>query len=182
MKWIFSSLVLFLTACSSTPKKDSSPLYTPTQSSIEEDASPRIDYLSLQRSLGLNRDAENLGYTEKTFNTCDAGYGYSSHQDCHQEVFMVLHFKLSCRDSEGTISSVLTDADVAPIAYKDLKWKLKDIDGTITTDGGGYGQIRATSKKSQKRERLKIALGPDFLYMRANEITKVITPRSWCAN
>lgn len=182
MKWLFTSLVVFLSACSSSQKKDSIPAPGPVQISIEDDATSRIDYISLQNSLGLTRDSESLGYTEKTFNTCQAGFGYSSNQNCHQEVFMVLHFKLTCRDSEGTISSILTDADVSPIAYKDLKWNLKDINGVITTDGSGYGQIRATSKKSQKRERLKIALGPDFLYMRANEITKVITPRSWCDN
>lgn len=155
MNWFFILFIVLLSGCSSTPKKEVNQTYAPPQPYTEDDVSPRIDYISLQRSLGLDRESENLGYTEKKFNTCEAGHGYSSHQDCHQEVFMVLHFKLSCRDSEGTISSVLTDADVAPIAYKDLKWNLKDTNGIITTDGSGYGQIRATSKKSQKTRTTK---------------------------
>jgi hypothetical protein len=88
---------------------------------------------------------------------------------------------LLCRDSEGTISTVLTEADVTPIAGQTIRWTLKNVQGQFQTDGLGYGQIVALSPRPQKRERLKLTLGNEFLYMRANEITKVITPRPWCS-
>lgn len=179
MKWLSLVAILFLVGCSSTSKKDSSlGDYTPSDYAAEEDS--RIDLPALQTALGLNRAPETLGYTEKIFNTCEVGYGYPSNKDCKKETFIVLHFQLLCRDSEGTISEILTDDFLKPIAFKDLKWTLKGIDGTVKTDRKGFVQIRTTSLASQKRERLKVSLGEDFLYMRANEITKVITPKAWC--
>ena len=179
MKWTFAALVCLLAGCSSTPKKETSPS-VPTTVIKEADSPPRIDYAALQTYLGLDRGSEELGYSERTFNTCDAGYGYSRNQDCHKEVFVVLHFRLLCRDSEGTVSTILTEADVNPIAGRSVKWNLKGMSGTVVTDGLGYGQIRTVSRISQRRERLRLSVGPEFLYMRANEITKVITPRPWC--
>jgi len=173
------SALLFLMACSTTPKKEK---YTPAPvaTEIPEDTS-RIDYYALQSHLGLDRAAEELGYTEKAFNTCEAGYGFSRSQNCHQEYFVVLHFRLLCRDTEGTISNVLTDADTTPLAGRNVRWNLKGMDGTSLTDGLGYAQVRITSPISQKKQRVKIAIGNEFLYMRANEITKVITPLPWCS-
>lgn len=175
---MFSAL-LFLLACSTAPKKEK---YTPTPVTTEvpEDTS-RIDYFALQSHLGLDRSPEELGYTEKAFNTCEAGYGFSRSQNCHQEYFVVLHFRLLCRDTEGTISTILTDADTTPLAGRSVRWNLKGLDGTSQTDGLGYGQVRITSPVSQKKQRVKIAIGNEFLYMRANEITKVITPQPWCS-
>lgn len=175
---MFSAL-FFLLACSTAPKKEK---YTPAPvaTEIPEDTS-RIDYFALQSHLGLDRAPEELGYTEKAFNTCEAGYGFSRSQNCHQEYFVVLHFRLLCRDTEGTISTILTDSDTTPLAGRSVRWNLKGIDGTSQTDGLGYAQVRITSPVSQKKQRVKIAIGNEFLYMRANEITKVITPQPWCA-
>lgn len=169
----------FLSACSTTPKKEST-AYTPSAPVPAEPESGRIDYNAIQTHLNLDRPAEQLGYSEKAFNTCEMGYGYSRSQNCHKEYFVVIHFRLLCRDSEGTISTVLTDADLTPIAGKDVRWNLKGVSGTLLTDGLGYGQIRTVSSSSQVRQRLKVAVGNEFLYMRANEINKVITPRPWC--
>lgn len=177
MKWIFAALIVALAGCTTTPKKETA---APTPVVPEVAAPSSIDYAALQTFLGLDRGSEELGYTERAFNTCDAGYGYSRSQNCRQEVFVVLHFRLMCRDSEGTISTILTDADVAPIAGKTVKWSLKGMSGTTITDGLGYGQIRTVSPRSQRRERARLAVGPEFLYMRANEINKIITPRPWC--
>ena len=177
MKFLLLCALIFLAACTSTPKKET---YTPPAIEIPEDTS-RIDYSALQSHLGLDRSQDELGYTEKAFNTCEAGYGFSRSQNCHQEYFVVLHFRLLCRDTEGTISTVLTDADTSPLAGRNVKWNLKGINGTSQTDGLGYGQIRITSPVSQKKQRVRIAIGNEFLYMRANEITKVITPLPWCS-
>jgi hypothetical protein len=83
-------------------------------------------------------------------------------------------------ESEGTISTLLTDADIAPIAGRTVRWNLKAVQGSVITDHQGYGQIVAVSPRSEKKERIKLAVGSEFLYMRANEITKVITPKPWC--
>lgn len=178
MKWLFSGfLLLLLSGCATTPQKITPPLAgRPTFTSEEE----RIDYVALQRSLGLERDSEDLGYSEKAFNTCEAGYGYSRAKGCHKKVFVVLHFRLMCRDTEGTISTILTDDDVAPIAEKTVQWNLKGMKGDLTTDNRGYGQIRTVSSVSQQKERVRLMVGSEFLYMRSHEITKVITPRPWC--
>lgn len=177
--WIGGALfALGLTACTSTPTKtETTPIPTAKTPTQEEG---HIDYNAIQTYLKMDRSSEDLGYAEKVFNTCEVGYGYSRSQNCHKEYFVVLNFRLMCRDTEGTISTILTDADVAPIAGKDVRWALNKIGGNTTTDGLGYAQIRTVSSKSQFHQRLKIAVGNDFLYMRSDEIKKVITPRSWC--
>ena len=172
--------LLFLAACSTTSSKKEKYKAAPVAIEIPEDTS-RVDYFALQSHLGLDRAVEELGYTEKAFNTCEAGYGFSRSQNCHQEYFVVLHFRLLCRDTEGTISNILTDSDTTPLAGRSVRWNLKDMNGTSLTDGLGYGQVRITSPISQKKQRVKLAIGNEFLYMRANEITKVITPLPWCS-
>lgn len=178
MKFAITALVLFLTACTSTPKKET---YTPPAYEEPVSTSPKIDYYALQAFLGMDRPPEELGYTEKAFNTCEAGFGFSRSQDCRTEYFVLLNFRLMCRDTEGTISTVLTDSDVTALSGRNVKWSLKGIDGTTQTDGWGYGQIRITSPISQKKQRVRLSVGSQFLYMRANEITKVITPLPWCS-
>jgi hypothetical protein len=145
-----------------------------------EPSGPSIDYVALQKSLGLDRENSDLGYSEKGFDTCKVGYGYSGTHYCHHEYFVVLHFRLMCRDSEGTVAEGVNTVDMMSIADRRVKWNLKGISGTLQTDGEGYGQIHTVSPISQKSQRLKLAVGPEFLYMRANEITKVVTPKPWC--
>lgn len=178
MKLIVTLLLLTIAACTSAPKKES--VYTPPPVKETSGSEPSIDYSSIQRELHLDRPAEQLGYTEKSFNTCDMGYGYSKSRNCRSLYMVVLNVRLMCRDSEGTISTILTDADVAPIAGRTVRWNLKAVQGAVITDHQGYGQIVAVSPRSERKERIKLAVGSEFLYMRANEITKVITPKPWC--
>lgn len=174
---LISTVFIFLIGCSSTPKKDTSEVSRPPGKDYDEG---RVDYNALQTHLGLDRSPEELGFAEKSFNTCEAGYGYSRNSNCHTKHFVVLHFQLMCRDSEGTISTILTDADLTPIARKSVRWNLKGLSGTVQTDGEGYGQIVVASPRSQRNERIKLAVSNDFLYTRAKEIKRVITPRPWC--
>ena len=179
MKLIVTLLLLAVAACTSAPKKESVYTPPPTKETTGSE-SPSIDYSSIQRELHLDRPAEQLGYSEKSFNTCDMGYGYSKSHNCRSLYMVVLNVRLMCRDSEGTISTVLTDADVAPIAGRTVRWNLKAVQGSVITDHQGYGQIVTVSPRSERKERIKLAVGSEFLYMRANEITKVITPKPWC--
>jgi hypothetical protein len=179
MKIIFCAFILFLAACTTSQK---APTTAPVYPSIPtgEEGTPKIDLYGLQHSLGLDRPSDTLGLAEKSFDTCTAGFGFPSDRDCHKEYFVVIHFRLTCRDSEGTISNILTEADQAPLADRGVKWSLKNLTGNIVTDHDGYGQIEALSPISQKTQRLKLVAGNEFLYIRANEITKIITPRPWC--
>ncbi|WP_413570009.1 hypothetical protein ACLWBD_05960 [Bdellovibrio sp. HCB117] len=169
---------LILAACTTTPKKEVST--PPPASEPVAEETTAIDYIAIQRHLQLERDRDSLGFSEKSFNTCDTGYGYSRSQNCHKEHLVVIHFRLLCRDSEGTISTVLSEEDLQPLGSRNVRWNLKGIQGVTMTDSQGYGQIVTAAVPSQRSQRLKLAVGSQFLYMRANEIQKVITPQPWC--
>ena len=139
-----------------------------------------IDVVSLQKYLRMDYPKEKLGYSEKTFNTCDVGFGYSNTQNCRRLYSISIYFQVKCRQSEGTISTILTDADLTPIESSNVKWVLKNIQGLSSTDSFGYGQIQAISTQSQRQQRLRLGIGNNFLYMRASDITKVVTPKDWC--
>lgn len=164
------------TKAPTTSPTTAAPSLSPSQSTSEVS----IDYPALQRHLGLDKDRETLGFFEKSFNTCDAGNGFSRSQNCRQENFVVLQIQLLCRDSEGTISQVLTAQDLRPLDYRQVRWSLKGIQGTVTSDDKGFVQILTTSRRSQRKERVRIAVGNEFLYMRAADIRQVITPKPWC--
>lgn len=151
---------------------------SPSNASIPE--VENVDYAALQNFLKLKRGYNRLGYAEKSFNSCEVGYGYSGTHNCRKLNFVVIHFQLMCRDSEGTVTEAITNADIQPIAGQNVKWNLKNAAGRLLTDHEGYGQIAIVSSISQRYERLRLAVGNDFLYMKAGEITQMITPKSWC--
>ena len=179
---LFLLLTVFVVGCASTPKENLpvSNLPTRVQSPPTQVQETTIDYAALKRSLGLDRSAGSLGLTEKAFNSCEAGYGYSTSHNCRRLYFTVIHVQLLCRDSEGTVSVGIDRADQMPISGRQMTWTLRGNTGTSQTDSEGYAQLQAVSPASQRAQRLKLSVGNDFLYMRANEITKVVTPKSWC--
>jgi len=173
MKQFFPVLLLLLAACTTQPKREE-------VEQSETAAARKIDYWGLQRHLGLVRADADLGYREKSYNTCEVGFGYSSSHDCTVKRFVTVNIRLQCRDSEGTISTGLTAADLQPIAGRQVRWALSGDNGTVATDGEGYAQIGAIFSNSPRADRLRIAVGDQFLYMRAGEITRVVVPRPWC--
>lgn len=182
MKWVgVVVLAVLATACSSAPIE--SPLPGPRTtlpSEPVENQRSSIDYVGLQRSMGMEIPVEKLGYKEKAFDTCQAGYGYSTTHNCHREYMVVINFRLQCRDSVGTVAEGVTNADLTNIANRPVRWNLKPNQGVTNTDSEGYGQIMTVASRSQRSERLKIGVGNEFLYMRAGEITRVVTPQPWC--
>ena len=145
---------------------------------LSEDG-PLIDMVGLQNYLGLTRAHETLGYQDKAFQTCQVGNGFPQNH-CQKKHMIVIHFQLMCRDSEGTISRILTVADLQPVSRRPVIWTLKNMSNTVQTDTDGYGQITVIASEPQSQQRLKLTVGNDFLYMRAGEITRVATPPSWC--
>jgi hypothetical protein len=176
-----SVFLIFAAACSTTPMSTTviKPLPT-TAAPPPQEHETSIDYLALKKSLGLDRSADSLGIAEKPFNSCGAGYGYSNSNNCRRLYFTVIHVQLLCRDSEGTVSTGIDRADQTAISNRDVIWTLKGSSGRTRTDSDGFLQILSVNPNSQQTQRLKLSVGNDFLYMRANEITKVVTPKSWC--
>lgn len=139
-----------------------------------------IDYEGLSRSMGMDPPIENLGFKEKRFNTCTAGYGYSPSQDCRTNFFTVINFRLLCRDSEGTVSETIKAEDLRPLSSRMISWTLNVGNGSFRLDNQGYGQIKTASEASLSGERLKITADNDFLYLRAGQVSRIVTPANWC--
>lgn len=172
-----------LAACTNEKIKESSRTNLPPATAFSTHSEKEvevIDIISLQKFLRMDYPAGKLGYFEKTFNTCQVGFGYSSTENCHQMYSITVHYQLKCRHSEGSVNTILSDADLTPIESSNVKWYLKNEQGLSATDVSGFGQIQLVSKQSQRNQRLRIAVGENFLYLRASEITKVVTPQDWC--
>lgn len=175
---------IFLLACESVPVKT----YQETEPSKKRQSisnpnvilEPQIDYPSIQRLLGLDRNISTLGYAERKFNTCNVGFGYPTNQSCMNKVYVVIHFKLMCRDSVGTVLNQISESDLIPLANRELTWSLKNTNGTLSTDFNGYAQVVVVSPQSQKAERFRISSSKDFLLLRAGDIQRLIVPSNWC--
>lgn len=159
------------------PQSESAPWPGPLTPPVSDGG---IDTTALQNLLGLSRPNEQLGFEEKAFETCRVGLGFPRDRNCQKKHLVVIHFQLMCRDSEGTISTILTTQDLQPVSSRSVRWTLKDLSNTVQTDSQGYGQITVIASVTQAQQRLKLTVGNDFLYMRAKEITRVATPPSWC--
>lgn len=167
--------VATLASCASAPPQMEEQV--PPPAAVEEEVE-RVDMEALQRHLKLVSD--DLGYRERGFNTCKAGYGYSSSRNCRNLTMAVINVRLQCRDSEGTISNALGASELTAIAGRPMSWKLAGVDGISQTDGEGYAQVRGVFSKSPKTERLRLQVGMQFLYVRAHEVTRLVTPKPWC--
>jgi len=174
--FLFVVLVLAGCATAKPPKEEQVPPPTP----VAESETENVDLEGLERALKLSRPEQELGYKEASFNTCSIGYGYSSSHNCRKMTMAVVNFRLQCRDSEGTISTALAASDLVAIAGQQVRWTIQKQDGVAMTDGEGYATVRAVFPRSPKNDWLRIAVGVQFLNMRANTITRVVTPRPWC--
>lgn len=180
--WILMPILMSgLSGCSSVATKDEEVAVPTIPGEASKDApAVLIDYLGLHRALGLERSDTELGFIEKSFDTCAVGYGYSASNDCRREHFVSIHFQILCRDSEGTISTALGREDMKPLSGRTVTWTLPGARGTLRLDGEGYGQIRTTFPKSQKTQRLKLSVDNDFVYVRTGEVKRLVTPKNWC--
>lgn len=181
--FIFSTL--FLVSCvSRSPEIDKGQYSTyppPVTRSKDIPRSITVDYYGLQNSLGLgDLNTAPLGYYEKAFQTCQVGHGFSSTSNCQWLYFVVIHFKLSCRHSEGTISVPLEKSDIHALDRRLVQWSLANNNGEVKLNRGGSGRLIGVFKKSPRFSRLKLGVANDNLYTRAGEIKSVITPYSWC--
>ncbi len=183
-KFVLLSLTLapLLSACSSAQKVEPVSAVAKVAAPITSGNSINIDVEGLKRSLGLDRSRGDLGYQEKQFNTCDAGFGYSK-KNCKDQVFVSINFRLQCRDTMGTTSEVVTSAQMDPIANKQVRWQIGKAQAATQTDDQGFAQINGVLARTPapKTQRLRLAVGSQFVYVRAGEVTRIVTPSNWCS-
>ncbi|MBC7398094.1 MAG: hypothetical protein H7333_11680 [Bdellovibrionales bacterium] len=175
MKYFYALIISsFLFSACSTP---------PVAPPIEPTASPSLNYLELQNRLGVELAPEVTGYREKAFDACDLGsaLGELKHplNDCHHAYFILVQFQLSCRADEDT-PNVLNEADLTPVQDQKLRWEIGKLSGDTLTDFQGRAVVRAIAGKSTRKNFLRISTGKDFLSMRVEQATAIVTPPSWC--
>jgi hypothetical protein len=183
-KFLFCTFVgLFLCSCSSTEKRrDPEPEAPAYEASPKAAPAPAevVDLRALQSYLHLDQPIDVLGYREKRFNTCKVGAGYSSTKNCRVLTLVVLHFQLMCRDTDGTVSEVVMQENLQPIANKTIKWRINNSIDEVLSDSNGYTQIVMVAKDSQRQQRVRLTSGNDFLIIRAGEAKSIISPKNWC--
>ena len=167
---------MWLAACTTTPpvETDDEEYSGPPATPEKIAAKKSVGVLQIQSQLGMNRAADDLGFTEKLFNPCNFGIPGEA---CNQQILNVVHFQLMCRDSEGTVSTV-------PLALKPIvspiKWSVGPQSGATRTDRNGYGQFRFISENTVKNRRLILRKGAQYVGVTISEITKVVLPKNWC--
>lgn len=139
-----------------------------------------VDVTRLQRSLGMSRSYSQLGFQEGRFNTCKVGSGYSSQSNCRDRRLSVIHFRLQCRASTGTVESV-SEYELEPLIARRLTFILGSQRGYTQTNQQGYGQVRVISPNSSYHQRLVIKKGPNALGVKASQAGRIVLPRDWCS-
>ncbi len=139
---------------------------------------PRVDMDRLQRELRFRKTALNRGFEEKTFNPCLTQAVSNKPQMCDLWYMGVIHFQVSCRDTQGTVEYV---ASLEPIKSAQLRWKMGMQRGISKTDSQGRGFIRYISRVSMKYSRIRIYKGQKFLAMRAHALKRLVVPPDWCS-
>jgi hypothetical protein len=176
---------LFLAGCASKPIiKEEPPSKLPPLKDKTRIVQPPIvvDYIGLQKTLKINRSTETVGYLEKPFQTCKVGNGYPQTAPCDQHYFVLIHFRLLCRNAEESSHTAFDSSSMAALSGRAIRWSLGKQEGSFNLDEEGYGQIRTTVRASHKGQRLRIAADNEVLYIRAGDIGRIVAPPSWCAN
>ncbi len=174
---VLSSLV----GCASvekSPAPTERPVSPPPRVTSKPESAP-IDLVGLKSSLGMDRPAQDLGYREKPFDSCRVGYGFSSVNDCQALWLVVMNFRIQCRMSEGTVTTLSAD-DIHPVMADHLRWNLGKVEGWTSTDPQGFGQFVAVVGKPHRQQRLRLTWNGNFLVQTAEEMTRVVATRDWC--
>jgi hypothetical protein len=167
-----------LSACTTTPTPPDENVDSyapPPRVERPQDMSYRINLQDLQSRLRMTREADDLGFTEKQFDTCVAGLSSGS---CSRKYFSVVHFQLLCRDSEGSVSEA--PVQLTPLTSDRVTWKIAAHTGNTQTDGQGYGRFLMLSEKSVRGQRLTLRIGRRFMGFTVSDVSKVVLPRNFC--
>jgi hypothetical protein len=138
----------------------------PQTGSVAAPPESSVDLTELKSRLKMNRNIHELGFRETRFER-------NSH-------LVVIHFRMLCRESEGTVDEV-SRSDLLPIESNSVRWKLGSSDGYTRTDRDGFGQVETIHSKSASRDRLRLTIDGRFVAVPAAEAGLVVVPGSWCS-
>jgi hypothetical protein len=138
----------------------------------------RVDLNQLQKVLRMDRDQRNLGLKVKKFNTCKVGSGYTKNRYCRQKYLSVVHFRIRCRASTGTVEEV-SHTELMPMTSR-LQWMLAGQIGRIRTDYEGFGQIIIVTNFNPRNNRLILRGHENNLGLRLNGVSHIMVPSDWC--
>lgn len=138
------------------------------------------DLNQIQSALGMERSPGELGFTEKQFDSCKTRVPGGGER-CGTRFFSVLDFKLSCRDSEGTISTVASAASAKPLVSDKVEYQLAGSRGVLQTDREGNVQLRMVTTQPLRGQRLVVTVGRQFFGKEISGITQIILPNYWCS-
>ncbi len=161
------SFIGLLVSCTGPEKKPDIKIPPSGQLSLE----------SLKFQIGLGRSVEELGYSEKAFDSCQTDP--TPLVNCGRKTFQLIHFRLQCRDSVGTVDSV-SQVELIPVVSNRINWRVGSESGVARTDAEGYGQIQFVSNKSSKKQRMSLKIAGNSLGVTAEDVSRIIVPRDWC--
>lgn len=173
-QFIYLFIGLFLLNCAEQPRKNQ-PAGIPREPLSVKSANN--DLQQLKSELGLERPNEELGFTDKMYDSCQSN-SKNTDGKCGTRFLNVIHFRLLCRDSEGTIDSVA--AGLTPVISDQVQWKIAAQSGNTKTDANGFGQILTTTATSASNQRLVLIVGKQFLGLELNQVSQIIVPNYWC--
>ncbi len=177
LTWIILFSLVGLISCQTPPPIIEKPSAHSTWKDPQTQA--LIDLDELQDRLGLSRDMTELGFVEKLFNTCQVGSGFSATENCINQYMTVIHFRIQCRDTEGTVNYVSEQA-LRPVVSDSVTWKLPRLKGQTFTNENGFGQVRYLSPRSSSHQKIRLTMFGKFLVITAGELKRVVVEKNWC--
>ena len=172
--------LLFCSACSTTPDATDEPDLPKSRSSYEKldhrKSYNDIDISSLVQELGLDQPLHEIGFREKSFNSCDIKSNRSEKPLCQRLYLGRVNFQVMCRDSTGTVEKV----NLEPLDEGNLRWKRGTYKGYTRTNADGYGSIEFISTRSSMNQALYLYLGRKVARKSLKDMWKLILPKNWC--
>ncbi len=178
---VFSCLFLVLCQCSTTPPPEKEVILPKSQSSysnrdFRSNTYNDIDLNALLSELHLDHPVENIGFQERSFNTCQVEANRSKRPYCENLYVARLNFQVMCRDSTGTVERV----NLTPLYSSQLRWKGASKRGITSTNSRGFGSLGFVTKTPSSSGHLYLYLGHKIARKRFRDRWKLILPQSWC--
>lgn len=180
---VFTAILFVSTACTTAPKTIDEPvedeLPSDTRGGVRVKRLPPLDLKKVSEQLQFERPIEDIGYEEKAFNDCALPEGYRLSDSCSTQYLTVIHFRMRCRDSEGTVESV-THQELKPLMSRNIKWNLSGQNGVTSTDKKGYGTVRSLTPHSTKGNSFRLAVNKQIMSVEVGEVRQFVLPNYWC--
>jgi len=174
---VFFVSVILIGCASPGPQSQRQKQTTAKKVEVRDTANVGPDISKLKGILGLNRQLNDLGYAEKSFDSCRVGLTGETGK-CGPRVLTVVNFRLLCRDSEDTAQDIVSN--FTPVVTDQVKWKVAEVSGVTRTDTDGYGSVQVISSRSLRGQRLVLTVGRQFLGLTVADVNRIVVPVYWC--